>query len=220
MSGGGYGAEITVTGGQRAVSLGEVVVRNRRLALRWLRRQAVRLAEGIAGTRGCDGGAEDVRSAVLRSRAVLDGLRDWAGDQEQQDQAMARLESGCPDAFTVVDPVAGLLVTLTGRRVRPERAAVDQVPGVRHDGDGRPYRRLAARTRPISSLVDRSMDQLGAGPGVQSRHWAAAPFPPLGGAGNNPELPGTERSVCGRTLSGSGVSACAVAHAVWSARRL
>lgn len=41
MTGTGFGAEITVADGQRAVSLGEVVVRNRRLALRWLRRQAL-----------------------------------------------------------------------------------------------------------------------------------------------------------------------------------
>ncbi|WP_329614354.1 hypothetical protein OG244_15060 [Streptomyces brevispora] len=141
MTGVGYAAEITVTNGQRAVSLGEVVVGNRRLALRWLRRQALRLAEGLGFPSGsaCSGGM-DVRSAVLQSSGVLNGLRAWAEDQEQQDEAMARLEAGYPDAFTVVDPVAGLLVTLAGRRVRSNRAAGDLTPTVQHGGDGRPRR--------------------------------------------------------------------------------
>ncbi|MEU8503462.1 hypothetical protein AB0C40_01790 [Streptomyces brevispora] len=129
MTGVGYAAEITVTNGQRAVSLGEVVVGNRRLALRWLRRQALRLAEGLGFPSGsaCSGGM-DVRSAVLQGSGVLNGLRAWAEDQEQQDEAMARLEAGYLDAFTVVDPVAGLLVTLAGRRVRSNRAAGDLAP--------------------------------------------------------------------------------------------
>lgn len=125
MTGTGYGAEITVTDGQRAVSLGEVVVRNRRLALRWLRRQALRLAEG-PGAQSCSerrSGGAGVRAAVLRSRTVRDGLQGWAEDHARQDEAMARLESGCPDAFTLVDPAAGLLVTLAVRRVRSRPAA-------------------------------------------------------------------------------------------------
>lgn len=124
MSGPGYFVEITVTTGQRAVSLGGGVVRNRRLALRWLRRQVLRLAEGLGSVAGsASSGGRDVRSAVLRSSAVLNALRGWGEDPGQQDQAMARLEAGGPEVFAVVDPAAGLLVTLAGRRVRGGRAS-------------------------------------------------------------------------------------------------
>lgn len=36
---------------------------------------------------------------------------------------MARLEAGGPEVFAVVDPAAGLLVTLAGRRVRGSRTS-------------------------------------------------------------------------------------------------
>lgn len=41
-----YAAEVTLSDGERFASLGGVVVRNRRLVLLWLRRQALRLARG------------------------------------------------------------------------------------------------------------------------------------------------------------------------------
>lgn len=101
-----YMAEITATTGGRAVSLGRATLPNRRLALRWLRRQAHRLADGPGP----------------QSPAVPNGLRAWADDPDQQDQAMARLEAGGPDLLTVLDPAAGLLVTLAGWPVRSRRA--------------------------------------------------------------------------------------------------
>lgn len=98
--------EITATTGGRAVSLGRATLPNRRLALRWLRRQAHRLADGPG----------------FQSPAIPNGLRAWADDPAQQDQAMARLEATGPDVLTVLDPTAGLLVTLAGLPVRSRRA--------------------------------------------------------------------------------------------------
>ncbi|MEV7404248.1 hypothetical protein AB0N93_28150 [Streptomyces sp. NPDC091267] len=142
MTGPCYAVEITATTGSRAVPLGGAVLRNRRLALRWLRRQALRLVDGRGASCGSvwSGGA-GVRRVVLRSSGVREGLRSWAGDEGQQDEAMARLQAGSPDVFTVVDPVAGLLVTLTGWRVRPDRAVEGQRDGRARQADrrARPY---------------------------------------------------------------------------------
>ncbi|WP_328867254.1 hypothetical protein [Streptomyces sp. NBC_00304] len=116
MSGVPYAAEITATTGGRPVSLGRAILPNRRLALRWLRRQARRLADGL-------GAPEPEPSISFRSPAVPDGLRAWAEAPDQQEHAMARLAAGGPDLLTVLDPAAGLLVTLAGWPVRQRRAA-------------------------------------------------------------------------------------------------
>lgn len=117
-----YVAEITATAGRRAVSLGEATVANRRLALRWLRRQAFRLADGPGAPEPPQTGARNVQPISFRGPAVPNGLRAWAEDPDQQDQAIGLLESGCPDVLTVLDPAAGLLVTLAGWPVRSARA--------------------------------------------------------------------------------------------------
>ncbi|MBO0916607.1 hypothetical protein [Streptomyces laculatispora] len=123
-----YEVEVTATAGWRAVSLGRATVANRRLALRWLRRQAHRLADG-PGAPGIPG----VRAIGFEGPAVPDGLRAWARDPDQQEQAMARLEVGGSDVLTVLDPAAGLLVTLAGRPLRSGRAAADRpLHGTRH----------------------------------------------------------------------------------------
>lgn len=116
MSGVPYAAEITATTGGRPVSLGRAILPNRRLALRWLRRQAHRLADGL-------GALQPQPSISFRSPAVPDGLRAWAEAPDQQEHAMARLAAGGPDVLTVLDPAAGLLVTLAGWPVRQRRAA-------------------------------------------------------------------------------------------------
>lgn len=115
MNGVPYAAEITATAGGRPVSLGRATLPNRRLALRWLRRQAHRLADGL-------GAPESPSSVSFRGQAVPDGLRAWAEDPDQQEHAMARLAAGGPDVITVLDPAAGLLVTLAGWPVRQRRA--------------------------------------------------------------------------------------------------
>lgn len=126
MTGVLYAAEVTATTGRRAISLGRVTLPNRRLALRWLRRQAHRLADGLVAP-------EPRPSTGFRSPAVPDGLRAWAEDPDQQDHAMARLAAGGSDALTVLDPAAGLLVTLAGwpvrqRRTHPTRALPRAAP--------------------------------------------------------------------------------------------
>ncbi|MFF3175021.1 hypothetical protein ACFVQ0_20640 [Streptomyces sp. NPDC057900] len=116
MNGVLYAAEVTATTGGRAISLGRVTLPNRRLALRWLRRQAHWRADGL-------GTPEPRPSTSFRSPAVPDGLRAWAEDPDQQEHAMARLTAGGSDVLTVLDPAAGLLVTLAGWPVRQRRAA-------------------------------------------------------------------------------------------------
>lgn len=133
MNGVRYLAEITATTGGRAVSLGRATLPNRRLALRWLRRQAHRLADGLGAPEPQPSGTRDVRPIGFQSPAVPNGLRAWAHDPDQQEQAMARLEAGGSDVLTVLDPAAGLLVTLAGRPLRSGRAAADRpLHGTRH----------------------------------------------------------------------------------------
>lgn len=136
MSGIPYAAEITATTGGRPVSLGRATLPNRRLALRWLRRQAHRLADGL-------GAPESQSSISFRSQAVPDGLRAWAEDPDQQEHAMARLAAGGPDLLTVLDPAAGLLVTFAGWPVRQRHAVAGYVAP---EPPPHPYPRAARRT--------------------------------------------------------------------------
>ncbi|MFF0503789.1 hypothetical protein ACFYUH_09355 [Streptomyces fimicarius] len=117
-----YAAEITVSDGQRFASLGRVVVRNRRLVLLWLRRQALRLANG----HGLPVVSEPVRLSTGDVRPVRfhgsdapEELRRWATHGSHQDHAIRALEAGFPALFTVLDPAVGLSLTLAGWRGRP-----------------------------------------------------------------------------------------------------
>ncbi|MEV7293961.1 hypothetical protein AB0N79_20400 [Streptomyces microflavus] len=113
-----YAAEVTVSDGRRFASLGRVTVRNRRLALLWLRRQALRLANA----HGCavsDASPGDVRPVRFHGSDAPEGLRFWATDGRRQDDAIRALEAGFPLLFTVVDPAVGLSLTLAGWRGSP-----------------------------------------------------------------------------------------------------
>ncbi|MFB8143883.1 hypothetical protein [Streptomyces parvus] len=117
-----YAAEVTVSDGQRFASLGGVVVRNRRLALLWLRRQALRLANG----HGLPLAPEpvrlptaDVRPVHFHGSGAPEELRRWATRGPHQDHAIRALEAGFPALFTVLDPAVGLSLTLAGWRGRP-----------------------------------------------------------------------------------------------------
>ncbi|MFB7482142.1 hypothetical protein ACFUEM_21585 [Streptomyces anulatus] len=110
-----YVAAVTVKAGGRALPLGGVALPNRRLVLRWLRRQALRLADG----HGCDPvraapwlGVRDVRPVTFHGSDAPEALRAWVGDHGSQDHAMNTLASGRPALLTVVDPFVGLRVTL------------------------------------------------------------------------------------------------------------
>ncbi|MEU1169096.1 hypothetical protein [Streptomyces microflavus] len=116
-----YVAAVTATGGGgRTVWLGGIAVPHRRLVLRWLRRQALRLADGHG--RSLPPGspwlrARDVRPVTFHGTDAPEGLRAWAGDEGLQDEAICALESGHPALLTVVDPAVGLRVTLVGSPV-------------------------------------------------------------------------------------------------------
>ncbi|MEV1047905.1 hypothetical protein [Streptomyces sp. NPDC049916] len=142
MRGAGYAAEVTVLDGLRLASLGAVTVRNRRLVLLWLRRQALRLAEGhgfppvpavphppawAASVRPPapvpppasvppPDATGDVRPVRFHGPDAPAGLRAWATDGGLQDEAIRVLEAGFPLLFTVVDPAVGLSLTLAGWR--------------------------------------------------------------------------------------------------------
>ncbi|MEU2065903.1 hypothetical protein [Streptomyces anulatus] len=112
-----YVAAVTVTAGGRTLPLGGVALPNRRLVLRWLRRQALRLADGHGRDPARPApwlGARDVRPVAFHGSDAPEELRAWAGDRGRQDHAISALESGRPALLTVVDPFVGLCVTLGG----------------------------------------------------------------------------------------------------------
>ncbi|MYX16283.1 hypothetical protein GTY67_23295 [Streptomyces sp. SID8374] len=119
-----YVAAVTVTAGGRALWLGGIAVPNRRLVLRWLRRQALRLADGHGRDLPPPAPwlrARDVRQVAFHGTDAPEGLRAWAGDEGRQGEAISALESGRPALLTVVDPAVGLRVTLAGWPVGPDR---------------------------------------------------------------------------------------------------
>ncbi|MFJ1592470.1 hypothetical protein ACIOD0_19805 [Kitasatospora albolonga] len=110
-----YAAEVTLSNGHRSTSLGGVTVRNRRLALLWLRRQALRLANGHGfGGTARDTAPDDVRPVLFHSSDAPEELRSWATGSHHQDDAIRTLEAGFPLQFTVLDPAVGLSLTLAG----------------------------------------------------------------------------------------------------------
>ncbi|SCD92763.1 MULTISPECIES: hypothetical protein [unclassified Streptomyces] len=113
-----YAAEVTLAAGQRFASLGRVRVRNRRLVLLWLRRQALHLADGHgSGVR--DESPGDVRPVRFHGTDAPERLRFWAIDHHRQDDAIRTLEAGFPLQFTVLDPAVGLSLTLAGWPTSP-----------------------------------------------------------------------------------------------------
>lgn len=112
----------------RSVRLGGILAPSRRLALRWLRRQARRFADALdpdpyapwaparalypvpAGAR-CDAPAE---------------LRSWANSFREHDYALGRLADGLPYEFVARDAVAwyGLVM----RPLAPARTPVPPTP--------------------------------------------------------------------------------------------
>ncbi|MFB7479757.1 hypothetical protein ACFUEM_14300 [Streptomyces anulatus] len=117
-----YAAEVTLSDEQRFASLGGVVVRNRRLALLWLRRQALRLANGhgiVLAPESVRLPARDVRPVRFHGSDAPEELRRWATGGAHQEHAIRALEAGFPALFTVLDPAVGLSLTLAGWRGHP-----------------------------------------------------------------------------------------------------
>ncbi|NEB89631.1 hypothetical protein G3I43_36595 [Streptomyces anulatus] len=117
-----HSAEVTLSDGQRFASLGGVVVRNRRLVLLWLRRQALRLANGhgtVLDPESVPLPTRDVHPVRFHGSHAPEELRRWATGGAHQDHAIRALEAGFPALFTVLDPAVGLSLTLAGWRGRP-----------------------------------------------------------------------------------------------------
>ncbi|MEU6110563.1 hypothetical protein ABZ853_19440 [Streptomyces albidoflavus] len=105
MSGGiEYLAETYGGDDRRTVFLGGTVAPTRRLALRWLRRQAFRLAGGLDPPLDVPwaptGALRRIPAAALDAPGAL---RGWAASIEHQDDAGQRLADGEPFVFIVRD---------------------------------------------------------------------------------------------------------------------
>ncbi|EHM28261.1 MULTISPECIES: hypothetical protein [Streptomyces] len=119
-----YVAESRGGDAARSVRLGGVLVPTRRLALRWLRRQARRFADALDPdpyTPWVPGGAlYPVGVAGLRDAPAE--LRYWATSFREHDYALGRLADGLPYEFVARDTAAwyGLVM----RPLVPARASV------------------------------------------------------------------------------------------------
>ncbi|MCX4969853.1 hypothetical protein OHA98_34890 [Streptomyces sp. NBC_00654] len=126
-----YVAEVTMTTGTtpRPVPLGRITAPNRRLALRWLRTQALRLADGHGHLIPPDATpwartGNHVRQVAFHSTDAPESLRAWATDDQHQAHALHHLETRPhTPLLTVTDPATGLHLHLTGRPARPPRTA-------------------------------------------------------------------------------------------------
>ncbi|WP_112490340.1 hypothetical protein [Streptomyces bacillaris] len=120
-----YAAEVTLSVGQRHACLGTATVRNRRLVLLWLRRQALRLANAHGNPAPPDNDppppttTADVPPVLFHSSDAPQTLRHWATTGQLQDDAIRTLEAGFPLHFTVLDPAVGLSLTLAGWHTTP-----------------------------------------------------------------------------------------------------
>lgn len=89
---------------RRAVFLGGTVAPTRRLALRWLRGQALRLAGGLDPAPDVPWAPAGVlRRIPAAARDAPGALRGWAASLERQDDAAQRLAFGEPFVFIARD---------------------------------------------------------------------------------------------------------------------
>ncbi|MFF7252822.1 hypothetical protein [Streptomyces microflavus] len=126
-----YVAESSAGDAARSVRLGCITAPTRRLALRWLRRQARRFADAldpdpyaswvpgralhlVSGGPGLVGGAPPTGGARPDAPAEL---RAWADSFREHDYALLRLADGLPYEFVARDALAwyGLVVRPPGR---------------------------------------------------------------------------------------------------------
>ncbi|MFI8162592.1 hypothetical protein ACIF6I_25620 [Streptomyces microflavus] len=127
-----YVAESSAGDAARSVRLGRITAPTRRLALRWLRRQARRFADAldpdpyapwvpgralhpVTGGPGLGGGARHPLTGA-RPDAPAE-LRAWADSFREHDYALLRLADGLPYEFVARDALAwyGLVVRPLGR---------------------------------------------------------------------------------------------------------
>ncbi|MEE1736379.1 hypothetical protein PUR49_07660 [Streptomyces sp. BE147] len=126
-----YIAEITMTTGTtpHPVPLGRTTAPNRRLALRWLRTQALRLADAHGqpqppGTTPWTHTSNHVRPVTFHSTHAPTALRTWATDDQHHAHALHHLETHPhTPLLTVTDPATGLHLTLTAQPTEPTQPA-------------------------------------------------------------------------------------------------
>lgn len=107
-----YLSEVYGGDARRAHFLGGTVTPNRRLALRWLRRQALRFSDGLEPSPDVPWAPSGVlRRIPADVRDAPGALRGWAADIEHQDDAAQRLAFGEPFVFIVRDPVGWYQLT-------------------------------------------------------------------------------------------------------------
>ncbi|MEW1667320.1 hypothetical protein [Streptomyces albidoflavus] len=96
-----YLAEVHGGAAASSVFLGGVVVPTRRLALRWLRRQAHRLADALdPDPHTTRLPAQALRPTPRTAEHAPAQLRFWAADPEYAEEAVDRLAAGYPYRFT------------------------------------------------------------------------------------------------------------------------
>ncbi|MGY3680399.1 hypothetical protein [Streptomyces sp. TE33382] len=111
------------------VPLGRITAPNRRLALRWLRGQALRLANAHGhippGTTPWTHASGDVRPVTFHSTDAPQALRTWATHDRHQAHALHHLEtSPHTPLLTATDPATGLHIHLTAHPAQPNRATI------------------------------------------------------------------------------------------------
>ncbi|MFF2535640.1 hypothetical protein [Streptomyces cyaneofuscatus] len=109
-----YVAESRAGDAARSVRLGGVTAPTRRLALRWLRRQARRFADALDPdpyAPWVPAGALHLVTRAPQHDAPAE-LRAWAGSLREHDYALLRLADGLPYEFVARDALAwyGLVV--------------------------------------------------------------------------------------------------------------
>ncbi|MFB8413949.1 hypothetical protein ACFC63_00340 [Streptomyces albidoflavus] len=96
-----YLAEVHGGAAASSVFLGGIVAPTRRLALRWLRRQAHRLADALdPDPRTSRLPPHALRPAPRTAEHAPSQLRFWAADLDYAEEAVSRLATGYPYRFT------------------------------------------------------------------------------------------------------------------------
>ncbi|KLJ03218.1 hypothetical protein ABZ114_23840 [Streptomyces albidoflavus] len=127
-----YLVEVYGGDGARSLWLGGTLAPTRRLALRWLRGQALRLAEGLdPDPRTTRLPPDTLRPAPRTAEHAPSQLRFWAADLAYAEEATGCLATGYPYRFTAREGPAWYQLTARPLLAPPTPS------GLRRDGGGR-----------------------------------------------------------------------------------
>ena len=135
----GYRVDVTaegpVNGATVAVSLGSRMAPSRWLALRWLREQALRIADGLDPDPAAHWAAGRVLDPVpARLADAPTELRRWCEDEERQRAAADRLAEGLPFLLTAADHTGRYALCARPHRLPPWSSEPHSVPVQRRAG--------------------------------------------------------------------------------------